>query len=205
MNDLSTFSNAFFDMNHCASVLTWRKYHKDKPLPVFMKYVEERDLFIKDKDTPWYGFKSEETAVYYEAMRVLGRTFEMYDTLQNLNEVELKEYLYPIGLPELNKKIEKIEEIAKRVEFKEFCGYKPVAVLYCNEGEDRLVSDIGAYLYKTYPEILFAAMLTTDGQWSLRSDKFGNNFDVSKLARQYGGGGHHSASGFSNNGKVVVR
>ena len=60
-------------------------------------------------------------------------------------------------------------------------------------------SEIGEYLVNTHPESPFAAIYfdvsPTVRKWSLRSRS--NGFDVSRLAQQFGGGGHPAAAGFS--------
>ena len=59
-------------------------------------------------------------------------------------------------------------------------------------------SEVGEELCKAYPEAPFAAyyMDRADGkrQWGLRSR---TGFDVSAIAKQYGGGGHQAAAGFT--------
>ena len=59
-------------------------------------------------------------------------------------------------------------------------------------------SEVGHELLQRYPEAPFAAIYfdTADGKrkWSLRGR---GNVDVSALAKQFGGGGHHNAAGFT--------
>lgn len=59
-------------------------------------------------------------------------------------------------------------------------------------------SEVGDYLCQQYPEVPFAAYYLdhNDGkrQWGLRSR---GGFDVSAIAKQYGGGGHAAAAGFT--------
>ena len=66
-------------------------------------------------------------------------------------------------------------------------------------------SEIGEYLINTYPESPFAAIYfdvsSTVRKWSLRSRS--NGFDVSRLAKQFGGG-HPGAAGFSQSQPPVV-
>ena len=57
----------------------------------------------------------------------------------------------------------------------------------------------------TLPEAKFAMFLRQDGdiiKGSLRSDIF-KNVDVSQIAKNFGGGGHKLASGFSVAGKLL--
>jgi phosphoesterase RecJ-like protein len=57
----------------------------------------------------------------------------------------------------------------------------------------------------TFPEAKFAMLLRQEGniiKGSLRTDPH-KNFDVNKIARLFGGGGHKMASGFSVVGQLV--
>jgi nanoRNase/pAp phosphatase (c-di-AMP/oligoRNAs hydrolase) len=60
-----------------------------------------------------------------------------------------------------------------------------------------LWSEVGEELLKLYPEAPFVGCshTTRDGheKWSLRSK---GEFDVSAVAREFGGGGHKNAAGF---------
>jgi nanoRNase/pAp phosphatase (c-di-AMP/oligoRNAs hydrolase) len=68
-----------------------------------------------------------------------------------------------------------------------------------SEEEGRLSSSIGNALCKKFPDAPFAACFQRfpDGRvvWSFRSDFEGSNFDVEQIAVNWGGGGHHNASG----------
>jgi nanoRNase/pAp phosphatase (c-di-AMP/oligoRNAs hydrolase) len=59
-----------------------------------------------------------------------------------------------------------------------------------------LMSEVGNKLLEEYPGASFAACYTENGthtQYSLRSR---GDFDVSAVAKQFGGGGHAAASGY---------
>ena len=79
----------------------------------------------------------------------------------------------------------------------------PIVELAQDGSEDLLTSDICSYLYKSIPEAPFVACITSDGSWSLRSDKNGNNTDVGAIAQAKGGGGHRNAAGFKPVGVTV--
>ncbi len=206
MGDLSGLSNRIkkrFDLNECGATLTWRTFFKESEMPAFLKYVKDRDL---------WNFQLTETEVIHEALSNLRYRFKdfgaarlkmiftWYDYLATLSEAELIAYLKPIGEPLVAPRRAKIEEIAARHQFIYFQGnpdwHVPVVYLAQDGSEDRLTSDVCMKLYQKFPDAPFSACLTSHQSWSLRSDKFGNNTDVSKIAAQFGGGGHHNASGF---------
>lgn len=210
--DLANFSNAIFDTNECGATLLWKTLFPKNTMPVFLGHIRDRDLWIKTPNSPWWGFSLPETAAYHEAMSSLGRSFELFNKIADMNEAQLRDFLYPLGQPLLEKKISQVEAIANRAQInKTFCGMgedifgvSPVAYLRLTPEEDRMVSDIGGCLVQRHSQIEFAAMQTSDGNWELRSYKFGANHDVGYLARKLGGGGHRNASGFKDCPEVKI-
>jgi uncharacterized protein len=189
---LSGLSNkvlAKFDLDECGATLAWKTFFPDKPMPAFLEYVRDRDL---------WNFQLPETDIVHEAMGRLGRTFELFDLLESMPREELLDYLNPIGEPLVAPKREKVKEIAARHILGEVAGHPniPHVLLTSDGSEDRYISDVCMALYRQHPESPFSACLSSDRTWSLRSDKHGNNFDVGSLALQNGGGGHRNAAGF---------
>jgi len=72
----------------------------------------------------------------------------------------------------------------------------PVVELTKDGTEDRYTSDVCMVLYRKFPNAPFVACITSDGSWSLRSDRDGTNADVGAIAKALGGGGHRNAAGF---------
>ena len=208
LQDLSGLSEQIrkrFDLDECGATLTWRTFFGgSEPMPVFLKYVKDRDL---------WNFQFSDTEIVHEAISTMRHRlqdfgaaktkmlFVWYDYLATLNESELLQYLKPIGEPKITARREKIEDIAARHTFILFQGnpdwHVPVVYLAEDGSEDRFVSDVCMKLYKQFELAPFSACLTSNGSWSLRSDKFGKNTDVAAIAAAYGGGGHHNAAGFT--------
>lgn len=175
-----------YDDKECGATLAWKHFFPDKPMPVFLEYVRDRDLW--DKLLPY-------TEEVHEAVAALRRTFALYDRLAMMTKEELLWFLLPIGDPLVAPKRAKVAEIAARHEWKELAGYR-IPVVTLDKSEERFTSDVCAVLYNQYPDAPFSACITSDGSWSLRSNKHGNNFDVRAIAEQFQGGGHLNASGF---------
>ena len=123
--------------------------------------------------------------------------FSLFDYLATLNEKELLDYLSPIGEPKIAARKAKIQatseavalpRIASRHLFIDFQDnpnwHVPVVYLAEDGSEDRYVSDVCMALCKQFPDAKFSACYTSQGTWSLRSDKFGNNTDVGAFARE---------------------
>ena len=177
--------------------LTWEHFFNE-PEPAFIKYIVDRDNF---------NFVYPETQAIHEALAKLRSLcpditskFVFFDILSNLNDDELTSWLVPIGNELLKAKREAISKANLRWEEKLIDEFL-VPCVYLNQNEERLTSDICMMMYrdkfiieKGYP---FVACVSSDTiTVSLRSDKNGNNFDVSEIAKKFGGGGHRNASGF---------
>jgi oligoribonuclease NrnB/cAMP/cGMP phosphodiesterase (DHH superfamily) len=182
--------NVTFDMNQCGATLAWKYFFNSKPMPVFLEYIRDRDL---------WDFELEGTQEIHEAMSKVGRTFDLFDRIEGMTRDELLACFKPIGEVLLLPKRRAVNAACARKE------HGPVipdceSIVYVNlkedGSEDRLTSDICAQLYKEHPESPFVACYTSDGTWSLRSDKQGNNTDVGAIAKALGGGGHRNAAGF---------
>lgn len=213
LDTISNFENVVLDMSESGATLVWKE-HFSQPVPEFLRYIKDRDLW------EWKLPHSKEineaiATVRYDirkAVRVEEAARELifawFDRLATMPEAQLIAYLLPIGEPIIRQKMERVEAIAARFEWdllimpKTESKYKiPVVKLAEDGSEDRLTSDICSVLYKRFPYAPFVACINSLGDWSLRSDKDGNNTDVAAIAQLFGGGGHRNAAGFKNQNK----
>lgn len=198
LGDVSNFAEHFkgeinFDMNECSATLAWKHFFPGKAIPLFLEHVKDRDLWNKALPN---------SDAIHEIIAKLGRSFELYDLLQNYGISEFF-VLGELGNVLLAPKRRAITAIADRAITSTPLAHQdipiPVVILAKDGSEDRLTSDICEELYvNRYPEALFVACQVSDGSWSLRSNKNhpGGGFDVGALAKSYGGGGHRNAAGF---------
>lgn len=192
-----------FDMDKCGAMLTWEYFFPDKPVPEFIKYVQDQDLW------QWALPFSKEVR---EAFGSLGRSFQTFDFLETLPNNEFVEYMKAVGEPLVKAREERVEAIAARHKDRQLDEYVIKAV-ELTEDELFLTSDVCAYLYNSYPEVPFVACFNYEAQswlqkllrkpktvkWSLRSsNKNPNAVDVSAIAKRRGGGGHHNAAGYTS-------
>lgn len=178
-------SFANFNMNKSGAVLAWEYWHSDEPIPTLIQYVQDRDLWNKKLnlcdhvDAMLKSFKME---------------FEVWDNLAHLSSDEYLSLAKTLGTPILEKKQRDVEALASTYTWTEIGGYKVPTVETSKSG---VVSDLGHYLCNKIPEAPFAAIwcVTQDGKivCGLRSV---GDFDVSEIAKQFGGGGHKNAAGF---------
>jgi uncharacterized protein len=196
VGNISQFSNHFkgrvvFDLEECGATLAWKHFFPSKLPPLFLGYVKDRDLWIKTM----MG-----SDAVHEVVSRLGRSFELYDLLETYDFREFQ-VLAELGDVLLAPKRRLVAAIADRATPATFLGYEniPVVLLTGDGSEDRLTSDVCESLYTNlFPDALFVACQTSDGTWSLRSNKnhADGGFDVGALAKACGGGGHRNAAGF---------
>ena len=189
--DLDGFPNTVFDLNRSGCVIAWEFFH-GTPAPLALRYIEDRDIFRNS--LPF----TEEIALYHFSLSL---DFVSWD--ENVARFEeesmrsggrLGEDFLPVisGKALLAYRKITIENIINRaVIWKTIGGFSVPAVNTVRE----LGTDICHALAQKYPETPFSAYfyeMPNGINYGLR----GNNFDVSAIAKQYGGGGHRLASGF---------
>lgn len=179
-------SFANFNMNKSGAVLAWEYWHPDEPVPTLIQYVQDRDLWKKELTI------SDEVHV---TLRSFKMDFQVWDALAKLSYDDFLFIARTIGTPILQKRQQDVEAIAATYTWTEIGGYKVPTV---HTSKPTYTSDIGHYLCKILPEAPFSAIASDDEdgntRWGLRSV---GNFDVSEIAKQYGGGGHRNAAGFA--------
>lgn len=186
---------ATFDMKRSGAGLAW-DYLIEPYLPIFaarpfwINYTEDQDLWN------WALLNSKEINAY---LQVLPRTIEAWDELTQLTP-DFAQSLAAEGGKGVRKYVEYymnsvIPEARSGSFIFEGTVYK-TAVLnipYAGVSEvgNRLVlddkHDIALLWFERGDDII---------QFSLRSNRDGNNVDVGAIAKSYGGGGHRNAAGF---------
>lgn len=161
-------------------VLTWLQVHGSTQPPVWMPYIQDRDL---------WKFELEGTKEICLALQSYPMAFGVWNAFDSPEAVRLlKSDGFAISRY-YNKLVTDV--INASTYTAEIGGHK---VSYCN-APHFMASDIGNILSEDRP---FAATwyLAPDGDIvvSLRSREGG--WDVAEIAKQYGGGGHKHAAGF---------
>jgi hypothetical protein len=202
MADLSVLSDRVlqrFDMGECGATLAWKHFFPDSPMPSFLRYVRDRDLWNFEL---LYSEEIHEAiaSLRYQAMEEIRKdwhVFAVFDMLEPMSEVQIQAVFAPWGYQLLKPKRERIAELATTAQPQELQGHQILAV-EVPEKEGRLISDLCSYLYKNNPDYAFiVAYIIKESSidLSFRSDKNGSNFDVSAVAKSLQGGGHHNAAG----------
>lgn len=171
-----------FNMVYSGAMLTWMYFHKNDKPPKFVEYIQDRDLWEN-------GMPDAPAVTAYVKSR--SRNWGNWDTLDlligtavGLHEVTTQGYAI------LSARDRMVEEAVGRSFEMELAGHKvlccPTPILQ-SEVAGRLAEgrDFGAVFYMKDDQT---------AEFSLRSR---GAFDVSAVAKKFGGGGHRNAAGFT--------
>ena len=174
--DLAGLDFAVFAMEKSGARMAWEYWHPDEPFPDAFALVEDRDLWR------WALPDSREVGL---ALAQEPFEFERWSAL-NLDELRtMGHMLMGFQANLINRTLSKVHWIT-------LGDYHVPACNSC-----LFQSELGDELCLKYPEAPFAAVYYNKGDaiaWSLRSI---GEFDVSRVASSFGGGGHRNAAGFS--------
>ncbi len=169
-----------FDLDHSGAVLAWKHFHPDDPLPDLLGYVEDQDLWS------WKLPRSEEVNA---AIGSYPQKFEVWDELAARPIQELAREGEPIRR-------------ANRMDVERALGSAhPLAM------GTRRVEAVNSRVLRSVLGHELAKRAAFDRPWGLVYRINGErvdvsiysigNLDVSKVAAEFGGGGHRNAAGFS--------
>lgn len=172
-----------FDMDRSGAGITWDELHPTTERPLLINYVEDRDLWR------WKLLGSREISEYIFA---IPRLFDDWDRLADTLELHFIDAAKGGDLLLQSKKT-RVETVCQHARFVELGGQKIPVV---NASWD--MSEIGEYLCQKFPDAPCGGYYfdrPDKRQWGFRSR---GDFDVSTLCKQYGGGGHRAAAGFTS-------
>jgi len=173
-----------YDINHSGAVLAWNYFFPDEEVPLYLKYIEDIDL---------WEFKLPRAEDFMALSATVPFDLEKWDKIVEDFENEKKRNAFMDrgkNLLEYQKTI--IDRLMENAEQIEFEGKSALAI-----NSSVLSSQIGNTIVKKGYDIGIVWFYTNDGgiKISLRSDKEGE-VDVGKIAEIYGGGGHKSSAAF---------
>lgn len=169
-----------FDMDKSGAVLAWEWFNPDKPIPLLIEHIQDRDLWKFEMP----GTREVQAALYSYPM-----TFSVWDDLMERSPIEL----YKEGLAidrAHNKNVAGLVEYL--VQYHSFAGYENIPVLNCNY---MFASDAVHTMAINAPFSVTYYDTQESRKFSLRSNKE-HGIDVSEIAAMFGGGGHKNAAGF---------
>ncbi len=176
--------NHVYDTNHSGAVIAWKYFFPDEKIPIFLKYIEDGDL---------WRFKLRDSREFFSLLLTMPLDFKKWDELVEDFEDEKKRKVHINHgkmLFEYQQKV--IRDLLQEAEEVTLDGQSALAV-----NSSTLRSQLGNSLVKEGYDIGIIWYHTGRGiiKVSLRSDKEGG-VDVGKIAEKYGGGGHKSSAAF---------
>lgn len=176
---------AIFDMERSGAGMAWDYFMPGVPRPKLIDHIEDRDL---------WRFKLEGSKEVHAYLCSQPFNFERWSQINNEMTVDAPS-LYAKGAVLLQQKINEVGLVCKNSWLGEIDGYSVAMV-----NTSAHWSEVGHALLEKYPEAKFAASFTVFEDNTMYSLRGRGDFDVSEVAKKFGGGGHKSAAGF----KVIV-
>ena len=196
-----------FDMTKSGAVLAWEHFHPGTRVPEFFRYVQDRDL---------WKFELPDSRQFSAGLRLYPMTLEGYGTAMTDGQA----CLIHAGGTAMDVINQAVDAMCKNARLACFDGkYKTIVMndkvpepglptAFVQDDQQRwfspvvnasvYFSEVGERLLELYPHAPFSAYYFDRGdgrrQWGLRSRP---DFDTTPIARAWGGGGHFSASGFT--------
>lgn len=180
---------ALFDMTRSGAAIAW-DYFIGGARPDFIEYVQDRDLWLK-----MLPFGDEFTI----ALRSYPQEFEKWDSLVESGAAALIQQGH--GIQRYYRL--RVEELKRNAYPARFACTS--SLCYVANAPYFAASEVAGELCQREGAEFGACYFEAEGgryQYSLRSR---GDFDVSAIAREYGGGGHRNAAGFSVNAPVHSR
>lgn len=170
----------YVELGQSGAVMAWKYFRGDHvPVPGVLLFIQDRDLW------EWKLTKSKEINAF---IRSIPMSFEEWDKrfLEEPDWVAIAAQ----GAAILREQDRVVQEHVRRARMVDIGGHVAPAV-----NATVYFSEIAGELAMTHETFGAAYFIRSDGkvQYSLRSR---GDFDVSEVAKQYGGGGHRNAAGF---------
>lgn len=172
-------THALFDMNRSGAGIAWDYFNPGKPRPSFIDYIEDRDLWRKLLPG------GDEFTI---ALRSYPQDLDLWDKLIDEGPRSL------IGQGSSIQRYYRVQvEAIKKTAYPATlggarCNVANAPYAFASEVAGEIIThgaEFGACYFERAPN---------SWQYSLRSR---DGFDVSEIAKQFGGGGHKAAAGFT--------
>lgn len=182
--DILEADEYLFDVEHSGAVIAWKYFFGEKKkIPLLLRYVEDNDL---------WSFKLKKSRETFAAISVLPFDFKVWEkvvsSFENNKSYRKKFVSYGENIVHYQEVL--ISRFISRISLVRFEGYIVFAL-----NSSFLVSELGNRLALQKPP--FSIIWAVSGNRVNVSLRSVGGFDVSVLAKKYGGGGHPQAAGFS--------
>lgn len=192
---------ALFDMKRSGAGMAWDYFHPGHPRPLFVDYVEDRDLWHKKLpygDEFTIGLRS-----YHQSWAVWDELFPM--DVQNDDGTSVKRLITEGKIVQRYYR-GRVEELKRNsyLALINFADRPPVTCRIAN-APYFAASEVAGELANDTVDFGASFFQLEDGRWQYSLRSRANGFDVSALALLFGGGGHAAAAGFTVSEPVHAR
>lgn len=171
-----------FDLNESGASLAWKYFFPKQKIPILIEYIKDRDLWL---------WKMPDSKYINDYIQCHDLTIESMQRLADSLEIEVSSAALAGNAINMYKKAS-VKRACETAWLEDIAGFFVPCV-----NATGLISEIGNQLCLIHPDKPFAAsfFVKDDGSrvYSLRSI---GDFDVSEVAKRFGGGGHKNAAGF---------
>ena len=180
MVELHDISNTHFDMTKSGAILAWEFFHPGKEPPKFISYIQDRDLW------KWELPYSKEFAAAFDMIPFEFEEFEKFEDDSVFDDaVKRGSYILAYSKTVVKKVCEKAQP--RKLDGKD--------VLVVNASH--WMSEVGNALSPHCDLAMIWYHDHNDKKIKVSLRAFHDNIDASERAKQFGGGGHKSAAGFT--------
>ena len=175
---------AHFDMDRSGAMLTWNFCFPDEAAPVFIQFIEDRDL---------WRFRLKETRAFSLYLRSFPYDLDVWSNIAHRLDFQANAVIWEAEAIERFYD-QKLAEMLPTATLKTVGKWSGVPVAHAPYA---FASDLAHELLKAHPQAPFAAVVVDaygGRTYSLRSED--SRQDVSEVAKTFGGGGHRNAAGF---------
>lgn len=166
-----------FDMNRSGAVMAWNYWFPDQPVPDFLAYIQDRDLWTK---------RLRGVDLFTAALRSHPQEFRVWDKLSADVDALITD---GIAIQRYYRTL--VDQTKGHAYMRKIGGYLVPVV----NASLFMSSEVAGELAADHPFAAVYAETETDVIWSLRS-RAPDGVDVAEIAKSFGGGGHKHAAGF---------
>ena len=180
-----------FDLNESGATLVWKRLHATEDVPLLFRYLRDRDFWLwelensKEVSAALRSYPTEFTvwAAYLDDARIPALASEGTSILRHIKK--------------------QVRAACRSAILAKIGGHIVPCVHTTLYG-----SEIGNELCQRWPDAAFAVCYSQQGTPDNRYWRYGlrsiGEFDVSEIAKGYGGGGHQNAAGFVYGNNICV-
>ncbi len=169
-----------FALHHSGSILAWKYFHPGKTAPLYLRYVEDADL---------WKLKMPHAKAFVASRPFLPQYIKTASSfIKSFERTNFRKKFFADGELLLKYQRALIYEILQNKELVIFRGKRALAV-----NSPVFTDDLASIMYAEKPMAIVWHQKRNSKKVSLRSD---GSVDVSKIAAHFGGGGHKRASAF---------